>query len=124
MNGIVGNRGHMLCRPCNGKREIGGLFASRNVVTGLYPTWWKGATFEKPPVLWAGSVTSEATRDNPQRIPVGLPPKEDEWGTGLIRGDRLVDRSHGTANVLDNVLVKHGGGGDVQAGVAVCAFKS
>jgi hypothetical protein len=37
-------------------------------LTGLYPTWWQGAVFDKPPVLWAGSVTSEATRDNPQRM--------------------------------------------------------
>src|SRR5687767_15390 len=25
--------------------------------TGRYPDWWQGAVFDKPPLLWAGSVT-------------------------------------------------------------------
>jgi len=69
-------------------------------------------------------VTGESTRDNPQRILAGPPPKEEEWGTGLIPGEVAWDRAHGTPNVLDNIQVKHGGGGDVQAGTSIIAFKS
>ena len=95
-------------------------------LTGRYPNWWKGAEFKKPPLLWAGSVTSESTRDNPQRILVGPPPLEDEWGTGFIPGNAILDwdKSHGTPNSLDNIQVRWGGGGDVQSGTAICAFKA
>jgi phage terminase large subunit-like protein len=94
--------------------------------TGRYPDWWQGATFSKPPTLWAGSVTGESTRDNPQRILVGPAPKEEEWGTGFIPKDALVDwnRAMGVPNLLDNVQVKWGGGGDVQSGVSIIAFKA
>jgi phage terminase large subunit-like protein len=94
--------------------------------TGRYPDWWQGATFSKPPTLWAGSVTGESTRDNPQRILVGPAPKEEEWGTGFIPKDALVDwnRAMGVPNLLDNVQVMWGGGGDVQSGVSIIAFKA
>jgi phage terminase large subunit-like protein len=108
-----------------GKTVAGGAEWAMHA-TGRYPDWWTGATFSKPPILWAGSVTGEATRDNPQRILVGPPPKEEEWGTGFIPKDALVDwnRAMGVPNLLDNVQVRWGGGGDVQAGVSVVSFKA
>ena len=94
-------------------------------LTGRYPDWWEGAVFDKPPVLWASSVTNEATRDNPQRVLVGPPPTEEHWGTGYIPKDALIewDRAQGVPNLLDNVQVRWGGGGDVQ-NIAYCAFKA
>lgn len=94
-------------------------------LTGRYPDWWEGAVFDKPVKLWASSVTSDATRDNPQRVLVGPPAIQEAWGTGMIPKDALVSwhRAMGTANLLDSVLVRHGGGGDVQAGTSVCSFK-
>lgn len=95
-------------------------------LTGRYPDWWEGATFEKPPILWAGSVTGESTRDNPQRILVGAPAKEEEWGTGLIPKDAIVDwdRALGVPNLLDNIVVRWGGGGDIQQQHSQLAFKA
>lgn len=95
-------------------------------LTGRYPDWWDGATFDKAPIMWAGSVTSEATRDNPQRILVGPPAKEEDWGTGFIPADCIIGRSRaqGVPNLLDNVVVRWGGGGDVQAGESILAFKA
>ena len=94
--------------------------------TGRYPDWWDGAVFEKPPLLWAGSVTGESTRDNPQRILVGPPAVEEAWGTGFLPKDSICGRTRamGVANLLDNVQLRWGGGGDVQAGTAVVAFKA
>lgn len=94
--------------------------------TGRYPEWWDGATFKKPPLLWAGSVTGESTRDNPQRILVGPPAVEADWGTGFLPKDAIKgrDRAMGVPNLLDNVQVRWGGGGDVQAGTAIVAFKA
>ena len=93
--------------------------------TCRYPDWWEGATFNKAPVLWAGSVTGESTRDNPQRILVGPPASEELWGTGFLPADAIKgrDRAIGVPNLLDNVQVKWGGGGDISS-VSMISFKA
>lgn len=108
-----------------GKTIAGGAEWAMHL-TGRYPKWWEGATFDRPVVVWAGSVTGESTRDNPQRILVGPPAKEEEWGTGFIPGDCIVARTRalGVPNLLDSVVVRWGGGGDVQAGESVLSFKA
>lgn len=108
-----------------GKTWAGG-FETAMHLTGRYPDWWQGATFAKPPIIWASGVTGESTRDNPQRVLIGNPPREDDWGTGTIPKDCLLDydRAMGVPNLLDNYVVRHGGGGDVQAGEAIVYFKA
>lgn len=95
-------------------------------LTGRYPSWWKGKVFDDPVRMWAAGVTSESTRDNPQRILVGPPQQQSAWGTGLIPGDAIVDTimSRGVPSSLDSLVVRHGGGGDLQAGESVLSFKS
>jgi phage terminase large subunit-like protein len=95
-------------------------------LTGRYPDWWDGAAFDRAPILWAGSVTGESTRDNPQRILVGPPAMETEWGTGFIPRECIVDRTRavGVPNLLDSVVIRWGGGGDIQASQSVLAFKA
>jgi phage terminase large subunit-like protein len=108
-----------------GKTVAGGAEWAMHL-TGRYPDWWEGAVFNSAPLLWAGSVTGESTRDNPQRILVGPPAKEEEWGTGFIPADCIRDRTRavGVPNLLDTVVVRWGGGGDVQAGESIVAFKA
>lgn len=108
-----------------GKTVAGGAEWAMHL-TGRYPDWWQGAEFSRAPLMWAGSVTGESTRDNPQRILVGPPAKEEEWGTGFIPADCIRDRTRamGVPNLLDSVVVRWGGGGDVQAGESVLAFKA
>lgn len=108
-----------------GKTVAGGAEWAMHL-TGRYPDWWDGAAFNKAPILWAGSVTGESTRDNPQRILVGPPAIEEEWGTGFIPLDCIRDRTRamGVPDLLDNVVVRWGGGGDVQASDAVISFKA
>lgn len=108
-----------------GKTIAGGAEWAMHL-TGRYPDWWQGATFDKEVVMWAAGVTGESTRDNPQRVLIGPPTQEEAWGTGMIPKDALVDwdRAMGVPNLLDNVTVKWGGGGDVQAGTSVLSFKA
>ena len=108
-----------------GKTWAGG-FETAMHLTGRYPDWWQGQTFDKPPIIWASGVTGESTRDNPQRVLVGNPPKIEEWGSGTIPKECLIDhdRAMGVPNLLDNVVVKWGGGGDIQAGESLCYFKA
>lgn len=108
-----------------GKTVAGGAEWAMHA-TGRYPDNWEGAVFNKAPLLWAGSVTGESTRDNPQRILVGPPPSENLWGRGLIPKDAVKDwdRAMGVPNLLDNVQVKWGGGGDIQQDISIVAFKA
>lgn len=91
--------------------------------TGRYPDWWTGYTFDKGVPVWCAGVTGESTRDNPQRIlygPLGQP------GTGMLPKDSLKDvtNKRGIPNAVDTIVVKFGGGGDVQASESLIGFKS
>lgn len=90
-------------------------------MTGQYPDWWQGRRWDRPITVLAGSESSELTRDGVQRLLVGPPSSEEEWGTGYIPKARLLDwsRKMGVPNSLDNVTVRHRNGG-----VSTCLFKS
>jgi len=82
-------------------------------LTGDYPDWWPGRRFDEPGRFWAGGETKVSTRDTIQKLLVGEPEKEDEWGTGMIPGDSILDtnRAMGVANALDSITVRHVSGG-------------
>src|SRR5574343_520686 len=69
-------------------------------LTGRYPDNWQGRVFDKAVAGWAAGVTSEVTRDSVQRV--------------------LCGRS----NAIDTMVIRWGGGGDVQAGESLLGFKS
>lgn len=97
---------------------IAGGFEAAIHATGLYPDWWQGKRFDRPTKAWAAGVTSESTRDNPQRIllgPVG------QMGTGAIPKDMITDYSsaRGITGLIDTVQVRHATGG-----VSTIGFKS
>lgn len=108
-----------------GKTQAGGAEWAMHL-TGRYPDWWRGKVFDAPVRMWASGITGESTRDNPQRVLVGPPQQESEWGTGMIPLNAIVETlaARGLPGQLDSVVVRHGGGGDVQAGESVLAFKS
>lgn len=108
-----------------GKTWAGGFEVAMHL-TGRYPDWWDGAEFAQPTKFWVAGVTGESTRDNPQRVLIGPPQIEAMWGTGAIPKDCLQDytKSRGTPNALDSIVVRWGGGGDVQAKDAICLFKA
>ncbi|MER8523992.1 terminase family protein [Mesorhizobium sp. M0644] len=106
-----------------GKTRAGGAEWAMHL-TGRYPDWWQGKVFDCPVRMWAAGVTGESTRDNPQRILIG-PPQQQAAGTGMIPADAIVSTMAGRApGALDSVVVRWGGGGDVQAGESVLSFKS
>ena len=108
-----------------GKTLAGGAEWAMHL-TGRYPDWWRGRVFDKPVRMWVAGVTGESTRDNPQRILVGPPEREEAWGTGVIPKACIRDHSmtRGVRNAIDSVVIKWGGGGDVEAGHSVLGFKS
>lgn len=108
-----------------GKTWCGG-FETAIHLTGRYPDWWAGAVFDRAPKIWVAGVTGESTRDNPQRILMGPPQIEERWGAGAIPGDAIAhwDKGRGVPNGLDSVVVKWGGGGDVQMDASILMFKA
>lgn len=92
----------------------------------IWPGGWPGAIFEKPVRSWALEKTGESVRDNPQRLLLGQPEDRDQWGMGAIPRDAIVETipGRGVADGLDAIVVRHGGGGDVQQGRSIVSFKS
>lgn len=97
-------------------------------LTGRYAEWervsgmaWPGRRFDRPTKGWAGCDTWDNARDGVQRLLVGPPKIEGEWGRGLIPGDDLVgwSRRQGTADSLDGIVVRH-----VSGGLSTLGFKS
>ncbi|MCW5750869.1 MAG: terminase family protein [Alphaproteobacteria bacterium] len=92
-----------------GKTWAGGMEMAAHL-TGDYPEWWEGKRFAGPVRAWAAGVTGESTRDNPQRILLGVP---GQWGTGAIPRDRLdqTRTGRGLPDAVDTAFVKHRSGG-------------
>jgi phage terminase large subunit-like protein len=90
-------------------------------LTGQYPAWWDRPRWDRPTRWWAGSKTGEVTRDGVQRLLIGEPKDEGQWGTGMIPADDLLEwsRRQGVADALDNATVKH-----ARAANSTLGFKS
>ena len=82
-------------------------------LTGEYPDWWAGHRFARPITALAGSESYELTRDGVQRLLIGPPANEEEWGTGYVPARCITARTRrmGVSNALDSVTVKHVSGG-------------
>ena len=94
-------------------KTLAGSFEWAMHLTGLYPEWWEGRRFDEPVRLWAAGETRVSSRDTVQKLLIGEPEKEEEWGTGAIPGRTLKDlrRAPGVPNALDSVTVRHRSGG-------------
>ncbi len=81
-------------------------------MTGLYPHWWQGRTFDRSVHCWAAGDTMETTRNIPQVEMLG--PYSDidiEKWTGLIPDYLIVGRPTRRAGsipkCIDTITVKH-----------------
>lgn len=90
---------------------------------GRYPNDWKGRTWNRGVAGWAAGVTREVTRDSVQRVLCG---RINAIGTGALPKDAIKSftKKSGVADALDTVVIRHGGGGDVQQGESLLGFKS
>lgn len=92
-------------------------------LTGRYPDWWQGRTWQRGVRGWAAGVTNEVTRDSLQMLLCGA---VERIGTGSIPRDAIKDwsRRAGVKDAVETIVVRHGGGGDVQADESVLGIKS
>lgn len=95
-----------------GKTLAGAAEASMHL-TGRYPEGWNGKRFKRPIIMLAGSESYELTRDGVQRLLIGPPMNEEEWGTGYIPKADIIatTRRSGVSGALDSVTVRHVSGG-------------
>jgi phage terminase large subunit-like protein len=102
-------------------KTIAGAMEVASHVTGLYQDWWPGRRFSGPTRWWVSGETRLSVRDTVQKLLVGPPERENEWGTGAIPGDCIVEttRGFGVANALDSLSVRH-----VTGGVSTILFKA
>jgi phage terminase large subunit-like protein len=82
-------------------------------LTGIYPEWWDGLRFNRPVRWLAGSESAELTRKGIQRILLGPPEIESEWGTGMIPKASFMGhaRRPGVPDALATIQVRHISGG-------------
>ena len=82
-------------------------------MTGRYPEWWDGYRFDRPTRGMCGSESVELTKKGVQRLLLGNPETPEQWGTGSIPRDCLLDTSPrpGVPNAVSSIVVKHVSGG-------------
>ena len=96
-----------------GKTQCGAAEMAYHL-TGQYPEWWNGKTFDKPVRAWSAGVTNESARDVVQEKLIGPPHIRAEWGHGLIPKHCIgeVSMARGTADLIDTLSVAHVSGGN------------
>ena len=95
-----------------GKTRVGAFLIAASL-TGRYPEWYTGRTFNKPITAWCGGVSTETVRDIVQAELLGTPGDRKALGTGLIPKDCIIEtqRKPGVPNAVSMALVKHISGG-------------
>lgn len=98
-----------------------GAFEAAMHMTGRYPEWWRGRRFDYPTRGMCGSESIDLAKKGCQRLLLGDAEKPEEWGTGSIPKDCLVDtvRHTGNPNAVSAIIVRH-----VSGGLSVCTMAS
>jgi phage terminase large subunit-like protein len=89
-----------------GKTEGGGGYELTLHLTGRYPAWWEGATFDAPIRSWVAGDTGKTVREILQEKLLG---PWGRFGTGLIPAEDIVrfTSKQGVSEAVDTCWVKH-----------------
>lgn len=90
-------------------KTLSGAMETAMHATGLYPDWWEGHRFKRPPEILVGSTTNETGRDICQKELFGEPDDLERLGTGAIPKHLIGEtvRKPGVPNAFSSVLIKH-----------------
>lgn len=92
-----------------GKTEAGAYEVACHL-TGIYPKWWEGRTFDKPVSIIVAGETGKLVRDSIQKKLLG---DVSDIGSGMIPRDLITDKKpkSGIPDAFDTVRIKHSTGG-------------
>ncbi len=81
-------------------------------LTGLYPDWWPGRTYDRPILAWAAGTKTAKVRDVNQKMLLGQLHQRKGFTQadgGLIPAARLgrLTRRSGVADAVDQAVIKH-----------------
>lgn len=98
---------------CAGNRvgkSLAGAYATACHLTGDYPFWWDGLTFDHPILAWAAGSDAKSTRDTVQKELLGA---VSALGSGLIPLEKIgkLWALSGVPQGVDMVQIKHKSGG-------------
>lgn len=91
-------------------KTLAGAYEVVMHLTGIYPSWWRGACFAEPIAAWAASQTTEMTRDILQQTYMNILPQS-------LLG--AISHKRGIANAIDMISVRH-----ITGGWSTLGFKS
>lgn len=96
-------------------KSLAGAYELSCHLTGEYPSWWAGRTFDGPIDAWAVGKDARAVRDTAQKELIG---PIGEYGTGMLPAHTLGKfyALQGTPQAIDIIKVKHKSGGWSQLG--------
>lgn len=86
--------------------SIAGAYELSCHLTGMYPTWWEGKTFDRPVTAWGVGSTARATRDTVQKELLGA---IGARGSGMIPAELIGEfwALSGVPQGVDLVKIKH-----------------
>lgn len=102
-----------MCANRVGKTETMGGYETAVHLTGRYPVWWPGATFDGATRFWAAGKTNETTRDIIQAKlfgkVTGSGTGKHVSGTGLIPYELIGDLTWkaGVSDLIDTAMIQH-----------------
>lgn len=79
-------------------------------LTGIYPDWWRGKTFDDPVTILLAGSSITSIRDTQQLKLFGV---WEDFGTGFLPKERIVGHtsSRGVPNAIDTAKIRHSSGG-------------
>lgn len=91
--------------------SIGGYEVALHL-TGLYPPWWQGKTYDRPILVWAAGTKTAKVRDVNQKFLLGNLHQRKGFTQadgGLIPQAKIVrlTRRSGVADAVDQAIIKH-----------------
>jgi phage terminase large subunit-like protein len=107
------HRERMLSAATQGGKSTIGAVEMAYHLTGDYPAWFEGRRFDQPVTAWTAGESAQSVRMIQQTKLLGTPGVAEALGTGFLPKSAVLktSASHGVADSIDSVLVRHASGG-------------
>lgn len=107
-------RERLFCAANQSGKTFSGAAEVAMHTTGLYPENWQGRKFPRATRWIVASESAELTRKGVQRLLLGPPENEKEWGTGAIPKSHIIawTRKPGVPDAVASLTIRNEYGGE------------